>query len=147
MAHLEWTYTLEELPALSREWWTRVSRHRVFAFHGGMGAGKTTLIRQLCKAAGVSDAVSSPTFSLVNEYRMGAGRSGTIYHIDLYRLRDAEEAFHAGVEDCLYSGAYCLVEWPERAPSLFPADTVHLHLEALPDGRRRLTMRIADDIG
>lgn len=99
-----------------------------------MGAGKTTFIHGLCEAKGVTDTVGSPTFSIINEYRYPGGR---IFHIDLYRLKDEEEAIRAGVEDVLYSGDICLVEWPERAPEIFPPDTVQIRLEVLdPDTRK-----------
>jgi tRNA threonylcarbamoyladenosine biosynthesis protein TsaE len=98
---------------------------KVFAFHGEMGAGKTTFIHALCDDRGVTDVVGSPTFSIINEYRYPGGR---IFHIDLYRLKDEEEALRAGVEDVLYSGDLCLVEWPDRAPGIFPPDTVHVHI-------------------
>jgi tRNA threonylcarbamoyladenosine biosynthesis protein TsaE len=108
------------------------------AFHGPMGAGKTTLIRHLCHALGVSDRVNSPTFSLVNEYH---GRDGiVVHHIDLYRLSGEEEAVHAGIGEVLESGGNCFVEWPERAPGILPPGTRHLFLEALPDGRRRVRL-------
>lgn len=117
--------------------WKQAGPARVIAFHGEMGAGKTTFIHALCEAKDVKDAVSSPTFSLINEYN---SREGRIFHIDLYRLRDEEEAVRAGIEDCLYSGSVCLVEWPEKAPGLFPEDTLHCYLTALDSVRRKLRM-------
>ena len=100
-----------------------------------MGAGKTTFIQALCKAKKVEDLVGSPTFSLINEYRFP---EGIIYHLDLYRLKDEEEAIRAGIEDCLYSGEICLVEWPERAPGIFPPDTLHLLIEELDEMKRKI---------
>lgn len=135
----EWTFTLNNLQGVVAAFNTRFGSSRVFAFHGQMGAGKTTFIHALCDALGVSSTVSSPTFSIINEYGYP---EGTVYHIDLYRLKDEEEAVRAGVEDCLYSGAYCLVEWPERAPGLFPAGTVHVYMEATDDQTR--LMRVED---
>jgi tRNA threonylcarbamoyladenosine biosynthesis protein TsaE len=102
----------------------------VFAVHGEMGAGKTTTIAALCRAKGVHDAVSSPTFSIINEYAYTEhGHLKKLFHIDLYRLRSAEEVIQAGVEDCVYSGAICFVEWPEKAPHLFDENAMHLVLE------------------
>ena len=102
----------------------------VFAFHGDMGAGKTTFIHALCDVKGVKDVVGSPTFSIINEYvYTDNGDEKKIFHIDLYRLKDEEEAIQAGVEDCLYSDHICLVEWPERAPGIFPEDTVHVYID------------------
>lgn len=101
-----------------------------------MGAGKTTLVHALCRAVGVRDAMGSPTFSLVNRYETPDGRE--ILHLDLYRLADADEAREAGIEEDLYSGVICFVEWPTRAPELFPEGSTDLWMEVLPDGRRRL---------
>ena len=91
------------------------------AFEGEMGAGKTTFIAELCRQLQVSSAVSSPTFSIINEY---LSPNGSVYHLDLYRIKDEEEAIQAGVEELLHSGSTCFVEWPSRAPGLFPDDTV-----------------------
>jgi tRNA threonylcarbamoyladenosine biosynthesis protein TsaE len=142
---MEWIFDLSRIDAVARDFWTRVGECRVFAFHGAMGAGKTTFIHQLCRVAGVTDPIGSPTFSLVNEYHMKGERQATIRHIDLYRLRDEAEAFDAGIEDCLFSGDICLVEWPERAPALFPEDTVHVYLEVLDGGMRKIRVHIDRD--
>lgn len=135
----EWLFTKEELPAIAAGFRQQYGGSRVFAFHGAMGAGKTTFIHSFCEALKVKGTVSSPTFSIINEYGYAGG---TVYHIDLYRLKDEEEALRAGVEDCLYSGAVCLVEWPDRAAGIFPADTVHVYLEAVAEQTRR--MRVED---
>ncbi len=110
--------------------------HTVLAFHGPMGAGKTTLIHALCRQLGVQDAVSSPTYALINEYRSGSGEA--VYHLDLYRLSGEEEALQAGVEDCLCSGSLCLVEWPEKAAALLPDNTLHASLQVVDNVTRRL---------
>lgn len=131
---MELRFQLPDIEHAASVFWQAYPLRTVFAFHGNMGAGKTTFIHQLCEARGVTDTVGSPTFSIINEYRYPGGR---IYHIDLYRLKDEEEAIRAGVEDVLYSGEICLVEWPERAPDIFPPDTVHVRLETLdPDTRK-----------
>lgn len=109
---------------------------RVFALHGEMGAGKTTLVHAICRAMGVSDSMSSPTYALVNHY--DAPGIGPILHMDLYRLTDADEGRDAGIEDDLHSGAICFVEWPERAPELLPEATTEVSIEVMADGRRRL---------
>lgn len=112
---------------------------RVFAFHGEMGSGKTTFIHALCDVRGVKDAVTSPTFSIINEYSYTeSGNRKQIFHLDLYRLNDAEEAIQAGVEDCLYSENICLVEWPEKAAAIFPEDTLHVHIEVIDPANRKL---------
>ncbi len=115
--------------------------HTVVAFHGQMGAGKTTFIHALCDAKAVKDVVGSPTFSIINEYAFTEnGTEKKIYHIDLYRLKDEEDAIQVGVEDCLYSDHICLVEWPDRAAGLFPEDTVHAYLELADAGKRTLRL-------
>lgn len=125
---MEIQFTLDGIGEAARKCWEAVGAARVFAFHGAMGAGKTTFAHALCDAIGVTSTVGSPTFSIINEY---AWPGGKMYHIDLYRLKDEEEAMQAGVEDCLYSGNICLVEWPERAPGIFPDNTVAIYLEAI----------------
>ncbi|TNF23947.1 MAG: tRNA (adenosine(37)-N6)-threonylcarbamoyltransferase complex ATPase subunit type 1 TsaE [Bacteroidetes bacterium] len=92
---------------------------KIMIFSGPMGAGKTTLIKELCRTLGVADEVSSPTFSLVNEYESGIG---PVYHFDLYRIRSVEELYDLGYEDYFFSGYLCLVEWPEMAPEIIPAE-------------------------
>lgn len=121
-------FHLQEIDAAAGEFWRFFPEARVFAFHGDMGAGKTTFIHALCIRKGVTDTVGSPTFPIINEYRYPGGK---IFHIDLYRLKDEEEALRAGVEDVLYSGELCLVEWPDRAPGIFPPGTVGLRIEAI----------------
>ena len=121
-------FNLQEIKAAAETFWRRFPSPGVFAFQGEMGAGKTTFIRALCAAKGARDAVGSPTFSIINEYRYSAGK---IFHIDLYRLKDEEEALRAGVEDALYSGELCLVEWPDRAPGIFPPGTIRLQIRAI----------------
>jgi tRNA threonylcarbamoyladenosine biosynthesis protein TsaE len=109
---------------------------RVFAFTGPMGAGKTTFITALCRVLGVVDHPSSPTFSLINEYLTANGQ--TVFHMDLYRLKDAEEALAAGIEDALYGGAYCFVEWPGIAAELLPSETIQVSIELLSTDERML---------
>jgi tRNA threonylcarbamoyladenosine biosynthesis protein TsaE len=123
------TYSLTSLADLERlaaQFLGDFSSSRIFAFHGELGAGKTTFIKALCVELGVKDAMSSPSFSLVNEYRDKNGNS--IYHFDLYRLKSPEEAFDIGLEEYLYSGKYCFIEWPERAGEIFPEETVHVSI-------------------
>ena len=124
------------LPAAER-FWQQWPLQKVFAFHGNMGAGKTTFIHALCSVRGVTDTVGSPTFSIINEY---AWPGGKIYHIDLYRLKDEEEALRAGVEDVLYSGELCMVEWPDKAPGIFPPDTVEVQVTAIDPETRKITL-------
>jgi tRNA threonylcarbamoyladenosine biosynthesis protein TsaE len=132
-------FTLENISEAAQWFWSAIGEHNVIAFHGQMGAGKTTFIKELCRAKKVTDVVTSPSFSLVNEYRMPGG--GSIFHIDLYRIRDEEEARQAGIEDVLYSGSPCFVEWPEKAPGIFPPNTLGVYLDAMPDGSRRIKLQ------
>ncbi|MDQ3108949.1 MAG: tRNA (adenosine(37)-N6)-threonylcarbamoyltransferase complex ATPase subunit type 1 TsaE [Bacteroidota bacterium] len=110
---------------------------RIFAFHGELGAGKTTFIKALCAELGVKDAMSSPSFSLVNEYH--DAKENPVYHFDLYRLKSPEEAFDIGMEEYLYSGNYCFVEWPERAGEIFPEETVHVTIREIA-GKREISV-------
>jgi len=104
--------------------------------HGEMGAGKTTFIHALCKELGVTDIVTSPTFSIINEYNIIGGK--IVYHMDLYRLKNDQEAVNAGVEDCLYSGNLCVVEWPDRAPAVFPDQTLHIYISLIGEEMRKI---------
>ncbi len=132
-------FSLDTIDEAARQFWQEVGNRKVFAFHGEMGAGKTTFIHALCHAKGVRDVVSSPTFPIINEYYFEEkGEEGKIYHIDLYRLKDEGEAMQAGVEDCLHSDHLCFVEWPERATRIFPEDTVSIYLEPVDSTTRRL---------
>ncbi|MBI5856431.1 MAG: tRNA (adenosine(37)-N6)-threonylcarbamoyltransferase complex ATPase subunit type 1 TsaE [Sphingobacteriales bacterium] len=141
---MEWVFSLKNISSVAKEFWIAVEGKHVFAFHGPMGAGKTTFIHALCDEKKVKDAVGSPTFSIINEYRYAPIAVGdretqrVLFHIDLYRLKDEEEALRTGVEDALYSGNICLVEWPERAPGIFPADTVHVYIDIIDNETRKL---------
>jgi tRNA threonylcarbamoyladenosine biosynthesis protein TsaE len=101
-----------------------------------MGAGKTTFIHALCENLGVTSAIGSPTYSIINEY---LAVNGTIFHMDWYRMKDEEEALEAGVEDALFSGNFCLVEWPERASQLLPEDTHHITIKVIDEKTRQIT--------
>ena len=138
---MELVFSLENIAETATVFWKAAGDGAVFAFHGNMGVGKTTFIHALCDAKGVKDIVGSPTFSIINEYEFSNGKNGKIYHIDLYRLKDEDEAIQAGVEDCLYSGNICFVEWPGRSPGIFPEDTVHVYIEVVDSDRRRLVIR------
>jgi tRNA threonylcarbamoyladenosine biosynthesis protein TsaE len=133
-------FKLENIQEAAANLLSTVNVNSVFAFHGEMGAGKTTFIHALCEAMGVKTTISSPTFSIINQYSTGEGK--TIYHMDLYRLKDNTEAVNAGVEDCLYSGNTCLVEWPEKAPGIFPDNTVHITITMLNTNTRKLSILI-----
>ena len=110
--------------------------HRVFAFEGQMGAGKTTFIKQLCQEMGTMDVVNSPTFAIVNVYDVERPYPGEVYHFDCYRLKDIREAMDFGAEEYLYSGNYCFIEWPEKIERLLPEDTVYIHIKPQENGDR-----------
>jgi tRNA threonylcarbamoyladenosine biosynthesis protein TsaE len=133
-------FLLAELPETVSKFLQLIKQRKVIAFHGEMGTGKTTFIHALCDYLGVTEAVSSPTFSIINEYKASDG--SIIYHMDLYRLKNTGEAITAGVEDCLYSGELCLVEWPDNAPGIFPDDTVHCYLKSIGNSKRKLQIKL-----
>ena len=111
---------------------------KVILFHGEMGVGKTTLIKQLCKTLGVSSATSSPTFSLVNEYETIDNQD--VYHFDFYRLKNEIEALDMGADDYFYSGNWCFIEWAEKIPSLIPDEHAVITIELVENGKRHLTL-------
>jgi tRNA threonylcarbamoyladenosine biosynthesis protein TsaE len=134
---------LEQLDEFARSFWEYVGDAKVFAFHGDMGAGKTTLVSALCRAKGIKDAASSPTFSIINEYVFEEdGIEKIIYHIDLYRLNSQEEILQTGVEDCVSSGEICLIEWPDKASWLFDENTVHVAIKVVNKSRREIKVEI-----
>jgi tRNA threonylcarbamoyladenosine biosynthesis protein TsaE len=140
---MEWQFSLDKINDVAKAFWQAVDGKTVFAFHGPMGAGKTTFIHALCDAKGVKDVVGSPTFSIINEYQyLCEGTKKPLFHMDLYRIKDDEEALRTGVEDALFSGYTCLVEWPEKAPGVFPEDTIHVIIELVDTQTRRI--KIAD---
>jgi tRNA threonylcarbamoyladenosine biosynthesis protein TsaE len=136
---MEFSFSLDNITEIATMFWKSTGNSSVFAFHGNMGAGKTTFIHALCDVKGVKDVVGSPTFSIINEYVFkDNGANKKIFHIDLYRLKDEQEAIQAGVEDCLYSDHICFVEWPERAPGIFPEGTVHVYIDIADSTHRKL---------
>jgi tRNA threonylcarbamoyladenosine biosynthesis protein TsaE len=135
------TVSLDGLSSFAQTFWQQAGNTKVFLFYGDMGAGKTTLIEALCLAKGVKERMGSPTFSIINQYAYSeGGQEKIIYHIDLYRLKDEEEIIQAGVEDCVYSGAICMVEWPQKAPGLFDDNVAKVYIEPLSETQRRIKM-------
>lgn len=136
--------SLDKIDDAAREFVSLMDDNTIFAFYGGMGAGKTTFINALSRALGVGeDATGSPTFALINEYRSDT-TAELIYHFDLYRIEDLEEALDLGIEDYFESGAVCLIEWPERIDALLPDDTVKVEIAVNPDESRTLTIDIPE---
>jgi len=109
--------------------------NRIFAFYAPMGTGKTTLIKEICTILGSKDKFSSPTYSIVNEYQSSVSPQSKIYHLDLYRLKNVDEALAAGVEEYLVSGQYCFIEWPQIIESLLPNNVVNITMTS--DGNIR----------
>ena len=145
---------LSELSDVAKEILDFAKGKKIFCLYGELGAGKTTLIKELCKQLGVTDKGSSPTFALVNEYHtpsqpspkgkelhaqsyppLGEIREGVLYHLDLYRLKSESEIYDIGYEDYLYSGNYCFIEWPEKMERLLPKDCVRVRMEVKNDER------------
>ncbi|MBD5321957.1 MAG: tRNA (adenosine(37)-N6)-threonylcarbamoyltransferase complex ATPase subunit type 1 TsaE [Duncaniella sp.] len=132
--------SIEAIDDAAKEFVAQMGDETVYAFTGEMGAGKTTFINALSRALGVEeDPTGSPTFAIINEYRSDT-TAELIYHFDLYRLENLEQAFDIGVEDYLDSGALCLIEWPDRIEDILPDDTVRVNIEVLDNGSRRLTI-------
>ena len=127
----------DELPDVARAVIRSLGRRTVVAFRGGMGAGKTTLIREIVAALGSADTVTSPTFAIVNQYKAGKER---IHHFDFYRIDDQREAYDFGYEEYFYSGNLCLVEWPEKIEELLPDDTMTVRIRV--DGPEQRTLFI-----
>lgn len=123
--------SLAELPVAAAAIAKRLTKHPVVAFHGAMGAGKTTLIRAIAAQLGVAGEVTSPTFAIVNQYTAASGQP--ICHFDFYRIESVAEALDIGTDEYLESGAICLIEWPENTAALLPPDTLHIHITTDPE--------------
>ena len=124
-----------ELAQAARTFVQAMDQATVFAFYGKMGAGKTTFIKALCEALGVSDVVNSPTFSIVNEYRSDT-TGELVYHFDFYRIEKLEEVYDMGYEDYFYGGSLCFLEWPELIEDLLPEDATKVTIEETENGAR-----------
>ncbi len=135
--------SIEGLDEFAQAFWEKVGNIKVFAFHGPMGAGKTTLITALGRKKGIRDQMSSPTFSIINQYAFREnGMEKTMYHIDLYRIEKSEEAVQAGIDDAIDSGALCMVEWPQKAPELFDELTAHVFIEPVDASNRMVRIEL-----
>ncbi|MGB0871319.1 MAG: tRNA (adenosine(37)-N6)-threonylcarbamoyltransferase complex ATPase subunit type 1 TsaE [Flavobacteriales bacterium] len=122
---------LSDLPNVAKEI-LALSKSNIITFEGEIGVGKTTLITQICLALGIEEKVTSPSYSIVNEYVNG---ETPVYHFDFYRLNEEEEAFDIGVEDYFYSGNMCLIEWPEKIPNILPAQATTVKISQNEDSR------------
>ena len=131
-------YTLRQVPEITREILEAVN-NKILLFYGDMGTGKTTLIKELLKQLGVMEIVSSPTFSLVNEYL--SKHKETIYHFDFYRIENEEEAYDIGIEEYFDSNCRCLIEWPEKVENLLPLESVAIYLKLNMDDTRNIQIK------
>ncbi len=128
---------IEHIGDAARQFVDVIGDHRVFAFYGSMGAGKTTFIKAICEQLGVEDVITSPTFAIVNEYETN---DRPIFHFDFYRIKLLEEVYDMGYEDYFYSGSICFIEWPELIEELLPDDAVRVTITEQPDGSRTVSM-------
>ena len=135
-------FRLTELEEVARELLQKAGRHRIWLFNGEMGAGKTTLIKAMCNALGVNGGMTSPTFSIINEYHTASGES--VYHFDFYRLKNENEALDIGAEEYFDSGRYCFIEWPDRIPSLIPDRHFVLDLSIMEKDTRFIEAHLND---
>ncbi len=126
---------LNNINQAAAEFVNQMDGRSVFAFYGQMGAGKTTFIKAVCAELGITETVTSPTFSIVNEYRSDSN-GALVYHFDFYRIKKLEEVYDMGYEDYFYGGGICLIEWPELIEDLLPEDAVHVDIKENEDGTR-----------
>jgi len=136
MNKLSVSYNFSEITTAAQKLINYSDNQKIFLFYGDMGAGKTTFIKSLCEQLGIHETVTSPTFSIVNEYR---GKEAKIYHFDFYRLKNPNEALDMGYEEYFYSGDYCFIEWPEKISGLLPPHYVRIDIHVLDNNERLLT--------
>ncbi len=129
--------SLDTIHEAARQFTASIGTSRVFAFYGKMGAGKTTFVKALCEVLGCNDVITSPTFAIVNEYTDGQGQP--VYHFDFYRIKKLDEVYDMGYEEYFYSGALCLIEWPELIEDILPEDAVRVTIKEEADGSRLLS--------
>ena len=133
---------IDHIREAAREFIEHIGEHRVFAFYGKMGAGKTTFVKAICEELGVDDVITSPTFAIINEYTTAhqpsdiSIQTSTIYHFDFYRIKKLEEVYDMGYEDYFYSGALCFIEWPELIEEILPDDAIRVSITEQEDGSR-----------
>jgi tRNA threonylcarbamoyladenosine biosynthesis protein TsaE len=134
---------LDNIREAARQFIENIGDHRVFAFYGKMGAGKTTFIKAICEELGVEDIITSPTFAIVNEYTSHSSLltpNDSIFHFDFYRIKKLEEVYDMGFEDYFYSGSLCFIEWPELIEEVLPDDAVKVTIEENADGTRSVKL-------
>jgi tRNA threonylcarbamoyladenosine biosynthesis protein TsaE len=131
-------YDLTDIPTIAAQIIATVTE-KTLLFYGEMGVGKTTLIKEICSQLGVSDNISSPTFSLVNEYQ--TIRNEQVYHFDFYRITDETEALDIGIDDYFYNNDWCLIEWPQNIKNLLPLNAIEIHISMAADGKRNILIK------
>ncbi|MDR2027705.1 MAG: tRNA (adenosine(37)-N6)-threonylcarbamoyltransferase complex ATPase subunit type 1 TsaE [Prevotellaceae bacterium] len=129
---------LEDIQDTAKQICRCLNGHKIIALYGNMGAGKTTLIKAICHEAGVGESVTSPTFSLVNEYKTFDNK--TVYHFDFYRINSIAEVYDLGYEEYFYSGELCFIEWPEMIEELLPENTLRIYIKVLDNNKREITV-------
>ena len=140
-SHTIYISKLEDISSAAKQILDIIDSNRIVLLSGTLGAGKTTLTQQIVAALGHSGSTSSPTYSLVNEYE---GDSGPIYHMDLYRLNDIDEAYDIGIEDYLYSGHFCFIEWPEMIMEMIEGEAfVQMNIEEIEKGVRKVEIQVS----
>ena len=133
---------IDHIQEAARQFIENIGDHRVFAFYGKMGAGKTTFIKAVCEELGVEDVITSPTFAIVNEYSTDSSLlspDSSIFHFDFYRIKKLEEVYDMGFVDYFYSGSLCFIEWPELIEEVLPEDAVKVNIAENADGSRTVT--------
>ncbi|MBN1117135.1 MAG: tRNA (adenosine(37)-N6)-threonylcarbamoyltransferase complex ATPase subunit type 1 TsaE [Bacteroidales bacterium] len=140
MSEFELILDLEKIDQVAKKFIHLTSGKKKFAFYGQMGAGKTTFITALCHELKATDLVSSPTFSIVNEYQ--TENQDSIYHFDFYRINDTSELYDIGFEEYCYSDCWCFIEWPERGEAVIPQDFINVRIHIADDNKRRLVFQI-----
>lgn len=131
--HKQLIHSVDEYQKIAQALISKHADRKIIAFNGEMGAGKTTFIKAICNVLGVKDTVTSPTFSIVNEYK--GNNNQIIYHFDFYRIENIEEAYNLGYEDYFYSNAYCFIEWPDKIKELLPENTLFIELKVEDNSR------------
>lgn len=134
-----YSYRLEEIQDIAKKIVDFCGDEKIWVFKGDLGAGKTTMIKSIAHEVGIGERVSSPTFSLVNEYWNDSDE--IFYHFDFYRVEDPAEVLEIGVEEYFYSGNYCWIEWAEKIPGFLPLDFILIEIEIQENGNRKLTLK------